>query len=231
MGGLASGFSAGVLTLTLNRPERLNALTQALADELLAAVRGACADPAVRVVLLRGEGRAFCAGKDRDDPGTSEFVQVLQDLAVALMGCPQPVVAAVQGWAVGAGVELLLNCDIVVAAADAQFMLPEVNVGLLGTGGVAALLPRKVGLARAKGALLLGQAVSAAQAERWGLIWELAPDAASTGQRAQAIAAQLAGADPRILAEIKRQLHQETVGDLAAVLAREAAAHRRLGPG
>ena len=218
----------GVLTLTLNRPERLNALTQALAAELRAAVRAASRDPGVRVLLLRGVGRAFSAGKDRDEPASAEFVDVLQQLAAALMSCPQPVVAAVQGWAVGAGLELLLNCDVVLATRDAQFMLPEVSAGLFGTGGVLALLPRTMGLARAKGTLLLGQPFDATRAEAWGLIWEVVTDAAALEQRAAAVAAQLAVADPRILAEIKHQLHRETFGELAPVLAREAMAHRRL---
>src|SRR6187551_598767 len=113
----------GILELRLARPERLNALTLDLTRSLLAAVRDAQRDPLVRVLLLTGEGRAFCAGKDRDDPATSDFVEALQQLAAALMDSPKPVVAAVQGWAVGAGVELLLNCDIVVAGASARFML------------------------------------------------------------------------------------------------------------
>ena len=120
---LREGPRAGVLVLRLNRPQRLNALTLALARELLAAVEQADADPAVRVIVLEGEGRAFSAGKDRDDPPTPEFVDVLQRLAAALMDSPKPVVAAVQGWAVGAGVEILLNCDIVVAARDARFKI------------------------------------------------------------------------------------------------------------
>jgi 2-(1,2-epoxy-1,2-dihydrophenyl)acetyl-CoA isomerase len=215
----------GVLVLRLNRPQRLNALTLALARELLAAVEQADADPAVRVIVLEGEGRAFSAGKDRDDPPTPEFVEVLQRLAAALMDSAKPVVAAVQGWAVGAGVEILLNCDIVVAARDAKFMLPEVNVGLFGTGGVLALLPNTVGLAKAKGALLLGQEITAAEAERWGLIWKLADEPRA---EAAAIARQLAAADPRILAEIKCLLHRETIGNLGTVLAREAQAHGRL---
>jgi enoyl-CoA hydratase/carnithine racemase len=222
---LREGPREGVLVLRLNRPQRLNALTLALTQELLAAVRAADADAEVRVMVLEGAGRAFSAGKDRDEPATPEFVQVLQQLACALMDSPKPVVAAVQGWAVGAGVEILLNCDIVVAARDARFMLPEVNVGLFGTGGVLALLPRAVGLAKAKGALLLGQEFSAAQAERWGLIWQLADDASA---ECAAIARQLAAADGRILAGIKQLLHREAFGSLGPVLAREAHAHARL---
>lgn len=223
---LQAGPRDGVLELRLNRPQRLNALTLALAKDLLQALRAAEADPQVRVILLRGEGgRGFCAGKDRDDPATSEFVEVLQGIGAALIGSVKPVVASVQGWAVGAGLEILLACDIVLAGRDAQFMLPEINVGLFGTGGVLALLPRTVGLAKAKGALMLGQAISAEQAERWGLIWGLVEDEAAV----DAVVQQLAASDPAILREIKRSLHEETVGDFAAVLGREAEVHRRLG--
>jgi 2-(1,2-epoxy-1,2-dihydrophenyl)acetyl-CoA isomerase len=217
----------GVLELRLNRPQRLNALTLALTEHLLGAVRQAHHDRAVRVLLLTGEGRAFCAGKDRDDPGTPEFVASLQQLALALMECPKPVIAAVQGWAVGAGLELLLNCDIVVAARSARFMLPEVNAGLFGTGGVMALLPRQIGLARAKGVLMLGGEFGAPQALDWGLIWSVAEEG-QLREAALAIARQLATADPEILRSIKSLLHEEAVGALPAVLEREADAHRRL---
>jgi 2-(1,2-epoxy-1,2-dihydrophenyl)acetyl-CoA isomerase len=217
----------GVLELRLNRPQRLNALTLALTQHLLAAVRQAKLDDTVRVLLLTAEGHAFCAGKDRDDPPTPEFVEALQQLALALMESPKPVVAAVQGWAVGGGLELLLNCDIVVAAQGARFMLPEVNVGLFGTGGVLALLPRKIGLAKAKGVLMLGQEFSAGEAEQWGLIWSVVGDM-ELPQSALAIARQLAAYDPAILGQIKSSLHFEAVGDLSAVLDREAQVHARL---
>lgn len=227
MGLLRAGLQQGVLALRLDRPAQLNALTLALARELLDAVQGASRDELVRVVLLTAEGRAFCAGKDRDEPASSEFVQVLQQFALALMDCPKPVVAAVQGWAIGAGLELLLNCDIVLAGHGARFKLPEVALGLLGTGGIAALLPRQVGLARAKGMLMLGGEFSGVQAQQWGLAWEAVPDE-QLQERAQAICAQLAAHPPDVLREIKRSLHDEVVGDLRAVLAREAAAHQRL---
>lgn len=218
---------AGILELRLNRPQRLNALTQGLAQQLLDAVRQGNADDSVRVLLLTGEGRAFCAGKDRDDAASAPFVEVLQQLASALMQSPKPVVAAVQGWAVGAGLELLLNCDIVVAAQGARLMLPEVNAGLFGTGGVLALLPRQIGLARAKGALMLGQEFSARQAEQWGLIWSVV-DEGELAPAALAIAARLAAADPATLARVKSLLHRESLGELNDVLEREAQAHRDL---
>jgi 2-(1,2-epoxy-1,2-dihydrophenyl)acetyl-CoA isomerase len=224
------GLRGGVLELRLDRPARLNALTLELARELLQAVRQAQADPAVRVLLLTAQGRAFCAGKDRDDPAGPEFVEVLQQLAAALMTLPKPVVAAVQGWAVGAGLELVLNCDIVVAAASARFMLPEVSAGLFGTGGVLALLPRHIGMAKAKGALMLGEEFSAAQADQWGLLWSVVPDGELAAQT-EAIARKLAASDPALLGEIKSLLHRESLGNIGPLLAREAAAHERLRSG
>jgi enoyl-CoA hydratase/carnithine racemase len=224
---LLRGPHDGVLELRLNRPRRLNALTLEGTRQLLAAVRQAHDDETVKAILLTAEGRGFCAGKDRDDPATLEFVQALQQLAQALMDGPKPVVAAVHGWAVGAGLEILLNCDIVVAAESARFMLPEITIGLFGTGGVLALLPHAIGLAKAKGALMLGQEFSARQADAWGLIWSAVEDGQLAGA-AQAIARRLAASDPGVLAEIKAALHAETVGDLGAVLAREAQAQARL---
>jgi 2-(1,2-epoxy-1,2-dihydrophenyl)acetyl-CoA isomerase len=217
----------GVLHIRLQRPQRLNALTLSMSRELLDAVQSGVADASVRVLLLSGEGRAFCAGKDRDDPATGAFVDTLQALALCLMNAPQPVVCAVQGWAVGAGLELMLNADLAVAARSARFALPEVRVGLFGTGGIAALLPRLVGLQKAKGLLMLGEELDAQAAERLGLVWTVVDDEVLT-DRAWAIARQLAGSDPRLLGEIKRLVHGETLGQLDAVLAREAAVHARL---
>jgi glyoxylase I family protein len=224
---LIQTFDAGVLELRLNRPERLNALTCALAQDLLQAVRGGVADPAVCAILLTGEGRAFCAGKDRDDPATDRFVDTLQALAAALVQSPKPVVTAVQGWVVGAGFELMLNGDLTVAARSARFVLPEVHVGLFGTGGVAALLPRLVGLQKAKGLLMLGQEVNAEAAEGWGLVWQVVDDDALT-THARQLAQQLARPDPALLAEVKQLVHREQLGDFGAALAREAAVHQRL---
>lgn len=224
---VATHLADGVLEIRLNRPERLNALTLAMTAELLAAVQQAVPNEAVRAILLAGEGRALCAGKDRDDPAGPEFVTVLQELARELMNCPKPVVVAVHGWAVGAGLELMLNCDIAVAARSAKFMLPEIQVGLFGTGAVTALLPRHIGLAKAKGALMLGLEFSASQAEQWGLIWSVAEDDQVQAQ-ARALAQQLAGSDPAILGSLKALLHQEVIGDVALALEREARVHQRL---
>ena len=217
----------GVLEIRLDRPDKLNALTLAMARELLMCVNDGLRDAHVRAILLRGEGRAFCAGKDRDDPPAAAFVTVLQDLAKALVNTPKPVVAAVHGWVIGAGLELMLVSDIAIAARSARFMLPEVNVGLLGTGAVASLLPRSVGLQKAKGMLMLGGEVSTTDAERWGLIWAVTDDENLIAE-ARRLTQRLAGSDPSILGAMKTLLHRETIGDIGDALQREAQVHNEL---
>jgi enoyl-CoA hydratase/carnithine racemase len=213
-----------VLELRLNRSAKLNALTLAMGDQLLAAVSAGLADPGVRTLLLSGAGSSFCAGKDKDDPASAEFVGVLQALAAALMGSAKPVVACVQGWVVGAGLELMLNADIVVAARSSRFMLPEVRLGLLGTGAVTSLLPAAVGLPRAKALLMLGRPFGAEDAERWGLVASVTDDDQALTMALQA-AAQLAETDAQALAATKALLHGAALGSLADALAREARAH------
>jgi enoyl-CoA hydratase/carnithine racemase len=218
---IATRHADGVADIRLCRPERLNALTPPMAQALLQAVRQAQADPAVRVLLLRGEGRTFCAGKDRDAPGSAAFVDTLQQLADALVHSGKPSVAAVQGWAVGAGLELALNCDLVIASDDARFKLPEVQLGLPGTGGVHALLPRLVGLSRAKALIWLGREFDAQRARDWGLVWETAPRQ-DLAARALACAHQLAATDPAALRHAKALIHGSALGGFAETLAGEA---------
>jgi enoyl-CoA hydratase/carnithine racemase len=215
-----------VLQLRLNRPARLNALTLAMSRELLAAVQQAVADPVVRVLLLSGAGTSFCAGKDKDDPARDEFVEALQALAAALMNTGKPVVACVQGWVVGAGLELMLNADIVVAARSARFMLPEVRLGLFGTGAVTSLLPAAVGLPRAKALLMRGQPFSAEEAERWGLVAAVVDDELALPAALEQ-AVQLAASDREVLAGTKHLLHHAALGDVADALAREARVHAK----
>ena len=211
----------GIAEITLHRPERLNALTPGMAQALLEAVRQAQADPAVRVLLIEGEGGAFCAGKDRDAPGSTAFVASLQQLADALVNGAKPSIAAVQGWAVGAGLELALNCDLVIASDDARFKLPEAQLGLPGTGGVHALLPRLIGLGRAKALLWLGDEFDARRACEWGLVWEVAPRP-ELAERARAYARRLLATDPRALGHVKSLLHGAALPDFGATLEGEA---------
>ena len=174
-------FSDGISRIHLNRPQRLNAVIPSLTEGLLAALTSARDDQAGAVVLA-GRGRAFCAGHDLKEPETEEDdtaararLERLQDVTRAIRDLPAIVIAAVHGYALGAGCEFALGCDLVVAAEDARFGFPEVGVGLSVTGGISAVLPRVVGPAKAKELLLLGEHFSAAQGASLGLVNRVVP--------------------------------------------------------
>lgn len=169
-------YDGAVATIHLARPERLNAVTSGLTRDLVAALTRADADGA-RAVVLAGRGRAFCAGHDLKEPvpvetpvETRARLEEIQDVTRLVRRFPGPVIAAVHGYALGAGCEFALACDVVVAAEDASFGFPEVSVGLSVTGGVSRLLPVLVGWARAKELLLLGERVSGTDAAAMGLV-------------------------------------------------------------
>ena len=171
----------GVMVLTLNRPDRLNALTAPLNAALQAALAEAEADPATRAVLLHGAGRGFCAGQDLGEvtPGQDlgdTLEQRFNPLIRALRASPRPIVCAVHGVAAGAGANLALACDIVLAAQSARFIQSFIRIGLIPDAGGTYALPRLAGDARARGMALLGEPVGAAQAEAWGLIWRSVAD-------------------------------------------------------
>jgi enoyl-CoA hydratase/carnithine racemase len=187
-------YADGVAWIRFNRPERLNAVVPALVDETLAGLASARVDGA-RAVVLAGRGRAFCAGHDLLEPIPVETVpqtrlrlEPIQEITRQIRSFPGVVVAAVHGYALGAGCEFALACDLVVADDQAQFGFPEVGVGLSVTGGISRLLPHLVGLAKARELLLLGERVVAAEALAIGLISRIAP----AGQHEQ-LAAELAG--------------------------------------
>lgn len=186
----------GVLRLTLNRPDRLNSLNGAMHAALREALEQAAGDPAVRAVLLMGAGRGFCAGQDLTEvtPGQDlgETLAVrFNPLIRAVRALPKPVVCAVQGVAAGAGANLALACDIVVAGASARFIQAFVKIGLIPDAGGTWVLPRLVGDARARGMAMLGEPVGAAQAEAWGMVWKMVPDEALEDEAGR-VAAQLA---------------------------------------
>lgn len=170
-----------VALVHLNRPERLNAVVPALTAGLAAALARAEREGA-RAVVLAGRGRAFCAGHDLKEPEPVETpvqtrarLEEIQDVTRLVRRFPGPVVAAVHGYALGAGCEFALACDVVVAAEDAQFGFPEVGVGLSVTGGISKLLPALVGWAKAKELLLLGDRVTGTEAARIGLVARVVP--------------------------------------------------------
>ena len=220
----------GVLTLTLNRPDKLNAIDNPLADALLDALRSAAADPAVRAIRLRGHGRAFCAGRDVSAPPTERDLELVQAVARAIVTHRCPVIAAVHGWTVGAGLEWMMNADTVFAATDTRFKLPEASLGVFVTGGLVATLPAAVGPMRAKALTLLGEAFDAQQALAWGLVYRCVPvdelDAVSL-----AAARQIAALAPDVASAFKRVLNQIGLDDFDRAIEAENNVQRILGRG
>src|SRR5712675_209838 len=173
-------IDGGIARLTLNRPDRLNSFTDAMHGEVRDALARARADASVRVLLLTGAGRGFCAGQDLADravaPGAepvdigASIERNYKPLVLALRALPMPVVCAVNGVAAGAGANIALACDIVIAAKSASFIQAFAKIGLLPDAGGTYFLPRLVGTARAMGLALLADKLPAEDAERWGLI-------------------------------------------------------------
>ena len=217
-----------VRVVVLDRPERLNAITPELVDDLLAALRGCHADPGAGAVVLTGAGSSFCAGDDLTDverqassrEAVTSYVEALQDVTRELVRGRLPVVAAVRGWAVGGGLEWVADCDLVVMGDTARGFFPEMSLGLFVTGGVTALLPRIVGLSRARRLLLLGERFTAEEAEEWGLAHRVVPDD-EVLPVATEWAARLAALPPGPVLALRDALTDVAVGRLDDALARE----------
>jgi 2-(1,2-epoxy-1,2-dihydrophenyl)acetyl-CoA isomerase len=218
----------GVATITLDRPDALNALTVPLKTELLAAFRAVARDPGVRAVILTGAGRAFCAGQDLKErlapdaaPLAVELRERYNPIIAAMRGLDQPIVGAINGVAAGAGASLAFACDIRIAAEGASFVLAFGRLGLVPDSGATWLLPRLVGPSKAAELALLGESLSAVDAERFGLVARVVP-AEALGAEARAVAARLAGLAPAALALTKRGLERSWSLDLDAALEDEA---------
>ena len=199
---------AGMHILTLNRPDRLNALTAGLHAALMAALDEAGADPACRAVLLAGAGRGFCAGQDLTEvtPGADlgdALERRFNPLIRRIRSLALPVVCAVQGVAAGAGANLALACDIVLAGHSARFTQAFVRIGLIPDAGGTWTLPRLAGHARARGMAMLGEPVTGADAAAWGLVWRALPDKELMPE-AERIATHLATQPTQALALMKR---------------------------
>jgi len=220
----------GVMVLTLNRPAKLNAIDNELARELLRAIADAGRDDAVRVLLLRGAGRAFCAGRDVGAPPTQEDLVLVQAVAQAIVTLPKPVVAAVHGWTVGAGLEWMLDADVAIAAENCRFRLPEASLGVFVTGGLTATLPASAGLGRARALMLLGSEFDAAQAHTWGLVWEVVAPA-DLEAAALRVAARLAELRPDVVARFKKVLNEVGMGTFGRAIALENEAQAALSVG
>jgi 2-(1,2-epoxy-1,2-dihydrophenyl)acetyl-CoA isomerase len=218
----------GVATITLDRPDALNALTIPLKHELRAALDRSASDPAVRAIVLTGAGRAFCAGQDlreRLEPDAPPLEVELRErynpIILAMRALEKPIVGAINGVAAGAGASLAFACDLRLAAEGASFLLAFGRIGLIPDSGATWLLPRQIGAARAAEMALLGESVSAAQAERLGLVTRVvSPDKLLAETRALAV--RLAGMAPRALALTKRALEQTWSASLDEQLETEA---------
>jgi 2-(1,2-epoxy-1,2-dihydrophenyl)acetyl-CoA isomerase len=224
-----------VRVITLNRPASLNSFTAAMHGVLLQALEAAAADPAVRCVLITGAGRGFCAGQDLNDPdmvGDVDVGAVLErfyrPLALRVRTLPVPVIAAVNGVAAGAGANLALCCDLVVAARSASFIQAFSKIGLVPDCGGTWLLPRLVGRARALGLAMTGDKLPAEEAQRIGLIWQCVDDAALMDS-ALALGQRLAAMPSKALAETRRVFDAAMGLDFDAALGLEAQTQRVLG--
>jgi len=209
--------------ITLNRPDRLNALTVEMAAALSGALDAAEADPSCRALLITGAGRAFCAGQDLTaiaGMAPAEIGHLLDHynpLIGKLCALPMPVVCAVNGVAAGAGANLALACDIVLAGEGASFVQAFARIGLIPDCGGTWFLPRLVGMARARALAMLAEPLPAATAAEWGMIWRAVPDAGLMAE-AHALAARLASGPTAALALTKQALDESAVNDLDSQL-------------
>jgi 2-(1,2-epoxy-1,2-dihydrophenyl)acetyl-CoA isomerase len=230
--------AAGVARLTLNRPERLNSFNVEMHEEVRAALASVREDASCRVLILTGAGRGFCAGQDLSDravaPGGgatdlgASIEQRYKPLVLALRSLPLPVIAAVNGVAAGAGANLALACDLVIAARSASFVQSFAKLGLVPDSGGTWLLPRLVGRARAIGLAFLGDKLGAEQAEEWGLIWRCVADEEFPAVVSE-LAQRLAAAPTLGLARIKEAIYSSGERSLAAQLDIERDCQSELG--
>lgn len=199
------------LTVSLNRPERLNAINRQLLSQLYEALVQANSDPQIRAVVLRGEGRAFCSGDDTREFQEREIheedirtmVRQYQDVSRQILFSDKIFIAAVQGWAVGGGLELAIGCDVTVFADDTQCFFPEVSMGLFVTGGVTALLPDLVGRQKALRLMLFGEKFGADEAVKWGLA-EMSVSSDELNMRVASLAQQIESLPVEQVAALKR---------------------------
>jgi 2-(1,2-epoxy-1,2-dihydrophenyl)acetyl-CoA isomerase len=227
----------GVARVTLNRPDRLNAFTVQMHEELDRAL-GSLTRSDARVLLLTGAGRGFCAGQDLSDRAVApagEGVDLGESLerrynplVRRLADLPMPVICAVNGVAAGAGANIALAADIVIAARSAKFIQSFANIGLLPDSGGTWVLPRLVGQSRAMGFALTGEPLSAEKAESWGLIWKVVDDA-DLGVEADALAAKLAKAPTLGLVATRRALRESWSRTLPQALDHERDGQSALG--
>ena len=228
----------GFVTITLNRPDKLNAFNEAQHLALRAALEDAAGDEDCRAVLLTGAGRGFCAGQDLGDrdpdggDGPMDLGRTLDEfynpLVRLIRGMAKPVICAVNGVAAGAGANIALSCDIVLAARSARFIQAFCRIGLVPDSGGTWTVTRLLGEARAKALMMTGEPVGAEQAAAWGLIWRAVDDEALMDE-ARKLAAHFAGAPTFGLALTKQAIHASAANTLDAQLDLERDMQRRAG--
>ncbi len=224
---LHDGEHAGVRTITLNRPDSLNAMNRELIDDVAAAFDDANADDATRAIVFTGAGGAFCAGDDRREHVHPSNEAAARDLVDAIQRCSEaivfgrvPVVGAINGWAVGGGFEWAINCDFPIWGHSATGFFPEVSLNLFVTGAVTSLLPALVGLNTAREMMFFGQRYTADDLHRLGVAWRVVPDHQLQAE-ALNVAARLAALPTLSVRAMKRVLNAGAVTDLRAALSRE----------
>jgi len=238
MSAVLVSLDAGVLTITLNRPEKLNAFVPDMHLELRAALERAKDEAGIRALLLTGAGRGFCAGQDLSERNVAPGAAPI-DLSVSLGSnynplvrrlreLPKPVLCAVNGVAAGAGANIALACDVVIAARSASFVQSFARIGLVPDSGGTYFLPRMVGAARAMGLALFGGKLSAEDAERWGLIWRVVEDA-QLMLEINKMAKELAEGPTKGYGLIKKALHASPGNSLDAQLDLERDLQRDAG--
>lgn len=228
-----------VRLIALNRPQALNAFTAQMVAELLPALQAVAADAGARALIITGAGRGFSAGQDLNAPGAKPAAGEAPDLqgiiermwaplSRYLRGLPVPVIAAVNGVAAGAGANLALSCDIVLAARSASFIQAFSKIGLIPDAGGTWLLPRLVGRANALALAMTGDKLPAEEAQRMGLIWRCVDDAALMDE-AWALGARLAAMPTRALVETRHAVDRALLMDNEQAVAAEAVVQGRLG--
>ena len=232
--------AAGVARLTLNRPDKLNSFTGAMHAEIRIALDRVQDDTSVRVLVLTGAGRAFCAGQDLADPDMAvqpgqpmpDIGNVVEKnykpLVLRLQNLRVPTLAAVNGIAAGAGASVALACDLVVAAKSASFLQAFSKIGLIPDTGGTWFLPQRVGMARAMGLAMLADKLSAEKAAEWGLIWQVVEDA-DLASSVDAMAAKLAAMPTKALVRTRQAMHAAPLHTLEQQLSMEGGFMRELG--
>jgi enoyl-CoA hydratase/carnithine racemase len=228
---LADDPTDGVRMITLNRPNRLNAITSELLEDLNRELDTANRDSTIRAIVLTGAGRAFCSGDDLKDFESQlgsenkvhAYVERIQDVTRSIVLGDKPVIGAIHGWAVGGGLEWVINCDFAIAAEGSRFFFPEVTLGLFVTGAVTALLPRMIGAQKTRELIYFGERFDAAQALDWGMLWKVVPEVQLLSE-AITVARRIAQLPPRPVKDLKRILAHRLSSSLEEAMAAETEA-------